>query len=87
VLLLENTRFHAGDTDNDIEFATELAQPFDVFVNDAFGVCHREQGSVSSVARLIQERYIGLLLRAELTFLLKALESPRRSGSIRGCVH
>jgi phosphoglycerate kinase len=78
VILLENSRFNPGDTANDHEFAAVLAEPFDVFVNDAFGVCHRAQASVSAVAALIQERYIGLLLRAELTFLLEALESPKQ---------
>ncbi|KAG1654833.1 hypothetical protein FOA52_006719 [Chlamydomonas sp. UWO 241] len=43
VLLLENTRFHAGDTANDDVFARALASLADVYVNDAFGVCHRDQ--------------------------------------------
>jgi len=47
VLLLENTRFHAGDTDNDDAFAGQLAELADVFVNDAFGVVHRAQASVT----------------------------------------
>ncbi len=47
VLLLENTRFHAGDAGNDPAFAATLAATCHVFVNDAFGVVHRDQGSVT----------------------------------------
>ncbi len=46
-LLLENTRFHAGDAGNDPAFAAALAATCHVFVNDAFGVVHRDQGSVT----------------------------------------
>ena len=46
-LLLENTRFHAGDTSNSPDFSKALARLCDVFVNDAFGVSHRDQGSVT----------------------------------------
>lgn len=45
--LLENTRFHAGDTKNDPTFAARLAQLANVYVCDAFGVVHRDQGSVT----------------------------------------
>ena len=45
--LLENTRFHAGDTSNDDGFAQQLAALCDIFVDDAFGVVHRDQGSVT----------------------------------------
>lgn len=51
VLLLENTRFHKGDVKNDVEFARQLARLADIFVNDAFGVCHRAQASVTVSAR------------------------------------
>ncbi len=47
MILLENTRFHLGDTANSAEFAKSLAALCDVFVNDAFGVVHRDQGSVT----------------------------------------
>ncbi len=52
-LLLENVRFHAGDETNDAEFAKQLAENFDVFVNDAFSVCHRDQASVTGVAKIL----------------------------------
>jgi phosphoglycerate kinase len=47
VLLLENTRFHDGDMDNDPQFSKSLGALGDIFVNDAFGVVHRAQGSVT----------------------------------------
>jgi len=50
---LENVRFHAGDETNDAEFAKKLAENFDVFVQDAFSVCHRDQASVTGVAKIL----------------------------------
>jgi phosphoglycerate kinase len=52
-LLLENVRFHAGDESNDAEFAKRLAENFDIFVQDAFSVCHRDQASVTGVAKVL----------------------------------
>ena len=77
--LLENTRFEAGDTANDPQLARALAALCDVFVLDGFGVCHREQASVSGVARCVARRFPGPLVRRELTFLGAAmLDTPRR---------
>jgi len=53
VLLLENVRFYEGDESNDEMFAQKLAENFDVFVNDAFSVCHRDQASVTGVAKIL----------------------------------
>ncbi|MFA5993762.1 MAG: phosphoglycerate kinase [Parcubacteria group bacterium] len=53
VLLLENVRFHAGDESNDAIFAKEMAVNFDVFVQDAFSVCHRDQASVTGLAKAL----------------------------------
>ena len=61
--VLENTRFHPGETTNDPEFARELAQGCDVFVNDAFGSAHRAHASTVGVAELLPA-YAGLLLLA-----------------------
>ncbi|MDP1833666.1 MAG: phosphoglycerate kinase [Candidatus Moranbacteria bacterium] len=52
-LLLENVRFYAGDESNDVEFAKQLAENFDVFVQDAFSVSHRDQASVTGVAKIL----------------------------------
>jgi phosphoglycerate kinase len=65
VSVLENTRFNAGETKNDPEFARELADGCDVFVNDAFGSAHRAHSSTVGVAELLPA-YAGLLLLEEL---------------------
>jgi phosphoglycerate kinase len=77
VRVLENTRFHPGETTNDPEFARELAANGDLFVNDAFGAAHRAHASTVGVAQLLPA-YAGLLLERELEELGSLLESPER---------
>jgi phosphoglycerate kinase len=77
VRLLENTRFHRGETKNDPEFARELAAHGDIYVNDAFGSAHRAHASTEGVANLLPA-YAGLLLERELEELGSLLESPDR---------
>jgi len=77
VRLLENTRFHPGETANDPAFARELADDLDLFVNDAFGSAHRAHASTEGVAHLLPA-YAGLLLDRELRELGRLLESPER---------
>jgi phosphoglycerate kinase len=68
IVVLENTRFHPGETKNDPELARELADGCDVYVNDAFGSAHRAHASTEGVAHLLPA-YAGLLLEAELEHL------------------
>lgn len=77
VLLLENTRFHAGEEANTAEFATALAANADVFVNDAFSASHRAHASTVGVAVLLPV-YAGLALARELDYLARALGAPTR---------
>jgi len=70
--VLENTRFHPGETKNDPAFARELANGCDLYVNDAFGSAHRAHASTEGVAHLLPA-YAGLLLLAELEHLGKLL--------------
>ena len=77
VRLLENTRFNAGETENDPAYARELAALADVYVNDAFGSAHRAHASTEGVARLLPP-YAGLLLERELEELGSLLEDPER---------
>jgi phosphoglycerate kinase len=77
VRVLENTRFHPGETKNDPEFAGELAAHGDIYVNDAFGSAHRAHASTEGVAHLLPA-YAGLLLERELEELGSLLESPKR---------
>lgn len=76
VLLLENTRFHAGEKANDPEFAAQLAEHADLFVNDAFGSAHRAHASTVGVAHYLPAA-AGLLMRSEIDHLGKALHEPK----------
>jgi phosphoglycerate kinase len=77
IALLENTRFHPGETKNDPRFARELADGCDLYVNDAFGSAHRAHASTEAVAHLLPA-YAGLLLERELDELGSLLEEPAR---------
>jgi len=77
LVLLENVRFHAGETKGDMELAASFAELGDVFVNDAFGTSHREHSSVCGIARLLPAA-AGLLLLAELEAFARVLENPKR---------
>jgi phosphoglycerate kinase len=77
VLLLENTRFHAGEEKNDPALAQGLARLADVFVNDAFSAAHRAHASTEGVAHLLPP-YAGRLMEAELKALDAALGNPAR---------
>lgn len=77
IILLENTRFHAGETQNDGDFARGLSRNGDVYVNDAFGTAHRAHASNVGVAAHL-EAVAGLLLERELEYFAAALEMPRR---------
>jgi len=77
ILLLENTRFHAGEEKNDPAFAAQLAKLGDIYVNDGFSVAHRAHASTAGVARLLPA-YAGRTMQAELEALEKALGNPAR---------
>ena len=77
VVLLENTRFHAGEEKNDPAFAAELAKLGDVFVNDAFSAAHRAHASTEALAHLLPAA-AGRLMEAELKALDAALGTPKR---------
>ncbi len=77
VLLLENTRFHAGEEANDAAFAGALAELGDIYCNDAFSASHRAHASTEALARLLPN-CAGRLMQAELEALQAALGSPAR---------
>jgi phosphoglycerate kinase len=77
VLLLENTRFEPGETENDQKLAETLATLADLYVNDAFGAAHRAHASTEGVAHHIPG-YAGLLLEREMNELTAVVESPKR---------
>ena len=77
VCMLENLRFEIGEENNDIEFAKQLASLADIYVNDAFGVCHREHASLVSVPKLLPS-YCGFLIKKEVETISGVLDNPRR---------
>ncbi|NOQ42715.1 MAG: phosphoglycerate kinase, partial [Desulfuromusa sp.] len=78
VMLLENVRFHSGETANDPTFAAQLASLGEIYVNDAFGTAHRAHASTEGVARLLQPAVAGYLMEKELQYLGSALTDPER---------
>ena len=78
IMLLENVRFHAGETANDPAFAAQLAALADVYVNDAFGTAHRAHASTEGVARILKPAVAGFLMQNELQYLGGALDNPQR---------
>ncbi len=80
VLLLENLRFEAGETSNDEAFAKELASFADIYVNDAFGACHRKHASIYAIAEQYdtEHKAAGFLMSKEVNFFGKVLENPIR---------
>lgn len=77
VILLENTRFHAGEEKNDPAFVADLAANGDLYVNDAFSAAHRAHASTEGLAHRLPG-YAGRSMQAELDALGKALGSPQR---------
>lgn len=77
VLVLENTRFHAGEKKNDPEMAKELASLAELFVNDAFGTAHRAHASNVGVADFLPSA-AGFLLEKEIKYLGNAIADPER---------
>ncbi|HRY82992.1 MAG TPA: phosphoglycerate kinase, partial [Candidatus Moranbacteria bacterium] len=70
VLLLENVRFYPGEEQNDEKFAKELAENFEVFINDAFSVSHRDQASVTGITKFLPS-YAGFWLQKEIKEMKK----------------
>lgn len=78
VALLENIRFYKQETDNDPEFAKQLAELADIYVNDAFGTAHRAHASTEGVAKHLSPAVSGFLMEKELDALGGLLQSPQR---------
>ena len=77
LLLLENLRFHPGETDNDPDFARALADLADVYVNDAFGTAHRAHASTAGMVGHVERAAAGDLMLSELAHL-RVVREPRR---------
>ena len=86
VLVLENTRWERGETENDPALAEELAALADAYVNDAFGAAHRAHASTAGVAEHLRPAVAGLLLEREVTTLRRdrgGARAPARGGAGR----
>jgi len=78
VVLLENVRFHEEEEKNDPEFARQLAELGDVYVNDAFGSAHRAHASTEGITKYIKQCAAGYLMQKELDYLGSAISDPQR---------
>ena len=78
VLVLENTRWERGETENDSGLARELASLGDAYVNDAFGAAHRAHASTAGVAKYLRPAVAGLLLEREVVTLRSIVDAPER---------
>jgi len=80
VLLLENLRYEEGETKNDEVFAKKLADFADIYVNDAFGACHRKHASIHAITKFFDKEHksAGFLMGKEVNFFSKVLENPVR---------
>lgn len=78
VLLLENTRFYAGETKNDAELSAGLGKLADYFVMDAFGTAHRAHSSTAGVTEHMKLNAAGYLMEKELKYLKGAVDSPTK---------
>ncbi len=74
ILVVENLRFHKGEKSGDPEFAKQLARLADVYVNDAFGVLHREHASVVGVGQFLEEKALGPLIQREVDALARLVK-------------
>ncbi len=78
VLMLENLRFHKGEEKNDPAFVASLKRLCDLYVNDAFGTCHRAHASVSGLPEALGQGTAGLLVESEIRAFDKVMRAPDR---------
>ena len=77
ILLLENLRFHKEEIEGDLKFAKTLSEFGDIYINDAFSVCHREHASIIGIPRYLPSG-IGLLIEKEIKNLKRLMEKPEK---------
>ncbi len=78
IILLENIRFFKGENENDENFARKLASLGDIYINDAFSCCHREQASIHKIAKYIKESYAGPLLKKEIGAIDSIIQNKKK---------
>ena len=78
IIMLENLRFDEGEVQNSSQLAAQWSRYTDIYVNDAFGACHRAHASIEALARLTPKRCFGFLIEKELKALKAFQENPKR---------
>lgn len=78
ILLLENLRFYSEEKANEENFALTLARGIDIYVNDAFGACHRAHASIVGIPRFVNQAAAGFLLEKEIHYLQKIIRTPEK---------
>lgn len=78
IICLENLRFDEGETENKIELAQQWASYSDIYINDAFGACHRAHASIHAMAEVMPKKGIGFLIEKEIKALDSLTESPKK---------
>lgn len=78
VLMLENLRFYEGEEKNDENFAKDLSNGCDIYINDAFAVSHRAHASVEAITRFFPVAVAGFLMKNEINYFKKAMDNPMR---------
>lgn len=78
IVLLENLRFHAEEEKNDPEFAKQLAELGDLYVNDAFGAAHRAHASTAGITKYISKSAAGFLMQKEIKYIKETIDNPER---------
>jgi len=78
IVMLENVRFYPGEEKNDSEFASQLVNGCELYINDAFAVSHRAHASVEAITKLIPIVAAGFLMKSEMTFFDKTMKNPVR---------
>lgn len=78
IAVLENLRFHEAEKSCDQDFSKLLAEPFEAYVNDAFGTCHRAHASVDGIVRHFRDKAAGYLIQTEIEKLSEVLSEPKQ---------
>ena len=78
IILLENIRFFKEESENDEIFAKKIASLGDIYINDAFSCCHRQQASIHKITKYIKERYAGPLLKKEVEGINLVIDNKKK---------
>lgn len=78
IIMLENLRFDEGEVENKTELANQWASYTDIYINDAFGACHRAHASIHAFPEMMQKKGIGFLIEKEIKMLDSLTDSPKK---------